>query len=119
MIIKNKIDVEIDKLEDAVNNLRDEKRKIEKNIENLLNEIKLKKQFDEVIKNKNFLTDHAIIRFLERKKFIDIKKLKNELLTPGLITAIVNGAKSYREDGYEYIIKHGKVITIIDLKNGD
>ena len=119
MLIKNKIDVEIDKLENTLNDLIDKKRVLENDIENILNEIKNKRQFNEVIKNKNFLTDHAIIRFLERKKFIDIKKLKEELLTPGLVNAIIAGAKSYREDRYEYIIKQGKVITIIDLKNGN
>lgn len=118
MIIKNKIDVEIDNIENQINKLRDEKRNIEKHIEFLLNDIKNKKQLNENIKNKNFITDHAIVRFLERKGFINIKKLKEELLTPGLIQAIVSGANSYKEDNFEFIIKQGKVITIIDLKSG-
>lgn len=119
MFIKSKIDLEVEKLESQLNDLRDNKRSIEKQIENLINEIKNKKQLNETIKNKNFITDHAIIRFLERKKYINIKQIKEEILTPGLVQAILYGAHSYKEDRYEYIIKQGKVITIIDLKNGD
>lgn len=116
MLIKNKIEIEIDKLDDQLNKLRDEKRKIEKNIENILNDIKNKKQLNENIKNKNFITDHALIRFLERKKGIDIKKIKEEILTPKVIQALLTGAQSYKENGFEYIFKQGKIITIIDLE---
>lgn len=38
------------------------------------------------------VSDHAVVRYLEREKGVDIKALKAEMLTPTVRTAIKAGA---------------------------
>lgn len=59
------------------------------------------------------VTDHAILRLLERKYGIDIDKIKQEILCPEVMSALKVGAKKLKHGGMEYILDKGLVITII------
>ena len=62
---------------------------------------------------KSFITDHATLRYLERTGIIDIKKLKNTLLTDEVLHAIYMNAEKVYSNGYEFRIKNGKIVTIL------
>jgi len=61
------------------------------------------------------ITDHAIVRFLERVKGIDRKQVENEILTPEILRLInqLGGNGTYPgKDGFSVCMKNGVVKTI-------
>ncbi len=59
------------------------------------------------------LSDHAVLRFAERKYGLDVAKLKAEMLTPDVKAAIMMGAKKVRLDGIDfYVAPDGTVQTV-------
>lgn len=63
--------------------------------------------------NSPSVTDHAVLRMLERKYGIDTDKIRDEILCPQVCDAIKVGAKKLKLDGIEYILNDGLVVTII------
>ena len=60
------------------------------------------------------ITDHALLRFAEAtQQGFSIRKAKNEMLTDDLKAAIRAGARRFKQDGLEYRIENGKVVTVI------
>lgn len=64
-----------------------------------------------------FITDHAVVRYLERVKGIDIDAVRAE------ITAVVRrgvsyGAQSVILDGMRYRLEGQHVVTVIEKKIG-
>lgn len=59
------------------------------------------------------ITDHALLRWLERVHGINIDFFRQQLLdeTRDYITT---GAATVRKDGIVYIFKNGKLITVLD-----
>jgi hypothetical protein len=56
------------------------------------------------------VTDHAVLRYLERVKGFDIEAVRSEIAT---ICALAGGAKSLLRDGVRYELgTDGKVITV-------
>lgn len=92
-------------------------RKLDNDINILSNEVSLLKQKYNTFDTQSFVTDHATLRYLERTNIIDIKQLKNNLLTPEVLNAIYIGADKVQSNGYSFVIKNGKIVTII--KNDD
>ena len=66
------------------------------------------------------ITDHALLRYMEASMGICSRKAKLRLLTPGLRAALKSGAKKYHEDGFEFRIENGRVVTVLGglRKNG-
>lgn len=58
------------------------------------------------------ITDHALIRYCERVKGIDMDWVRDHILTDGLEAAIKAGAIRYQADGWHYKIRNGRVMTI-------
>lgn len=59
------------------------------------------------------LSDHAVLRFAERKYGLDVAKIKAEMLTPDVKAATMMGAKKVRIDGIEfYVAPDGTVMTV-------
>lgn len=64
--------------------------------------------------NKVNITDHAILRYLERVHGFDTEEVKNKLLTDKLRTSIQTyGKGKLKENGITYIFKDNSVITIM------
>lgn len=59
------------------------------------------------------VTDHALIRYIERVLGYDLEAVKALILTPDRIKMIEAGAMDIRGDGYVLKIKNGTVITVI------
>lgn len=66
------------------------------------------------IENKDYITDHCIIRYLERVYNFDFEKIKKEIIeTKGLEDAILIGASKFKKDNKTFVIENGKIVTII------
>lgn len=61
-----------------------------------------------------FVSDHAVLRYLERKKGMNIKKIRNEILTPDVESAIRAGALSITIDGMKFAIINKVITTCIN-----
>lgn len=64
------------------------------------------------------ITDHALLRFLERAKAIDIEQLRVDLeaqLVRGAVAAEALGQGHYTIvlDGFRYVIVDGRCVTIV------
>ena len=85
------------------------------------NDIKKKlKTIDEQIKklsnNKNInITEHAIIRYLERSKKIDLNQINNEILSESLKKQIksLNSGKFPITNGLKAIVKNYSIVSVI------
>lgn len=64
-------------------------------------------------KSRVFLTDHAVIRYLERRYKFDLEAIRSEILTDAFHNAITFGASSVRANGGRFIIDNGTVITFL------
>ena len=60
------------------------------------------------------ITDHAVLRYLDRIAGMDIDGLRARLLTDGLVSAMRAGASSYTADGMTFKLADNKVITIVE-----
>lgn len=59
------------------------------------------------------ISDHAVIRFLERKYNFEFESLKAELLTETMKLAIRMGAASVKSNGGRFMIRGHKATTFI------
>lgn len=59
------------------------------------------------------ISDHAVIRYLERQHDFDFRKLKESLLTNAVKLGIRMGARSVKCDGGKFMIRGNKVTTFI------
>lgn len=105
----------------ALRELEAEKVSLEQKIHDLrgrLKEINLKivdeKQRQTVAAKQPVITDHALLRYFERKHGIDVEALRQEMLTKNVVEAIKLGADSIVVDGYRYMISENKVTTVLD-----
>lgn len=71
-------------------------------------------------KDKNIiLTDHALLRYIERKYNIDMDKMREEILQPNVIAAIKCGAKALETNGVKFVFdKRTIVTTLLPYMNG-
>ncbi len=122
-------------MEEAVNDLK--KMKSEKT--KLLNQLKADKEmYESILKDLNkkiddttkeverlnnvyngltkyeYLTDHALVRYLERSGAIDIQTIRKNLLNESLAIGLINNANKVTIGGFDFIVKNGKVVTSID-----
>lgn len=58
-------------------------------------------------------TDHAVIRYMERKYGANFDSVRDEMLSPALRTAMAAGAKSFVEDGVKFIIVNKRIVTVV------
>lgn len=68
---------------------------------------------------KEIISDHAIVRFLERTQVVNIKAFRRQLMTKGLRQACAESREKtdmiieYVENGLEFVIDNGTVKTIL------
>jgi len=70
-------------------------------------------------KNKTpIISEHALLRYIERVKGIDLEVLKKEIMTPQLATLIreMGNGKHPSGGGFKAIVKNNTVITIEETK---
>jgi hypothetical protein len=59
------------------------------------------------------ISDHAILRYLERVRGFSFDDVRKEILDDSAISSIEAGASKIKRNGFEMIIKDKKVVTII------
>lgn len=59
------------------------------------------------------ISDHALLRYIERVHGIDVDAMKAELLTPALVQAIKLGASGMKVADGTFVIKGSTVITFL------
>lgn len=71
------------------------------------------KSFHDGSYDNHIISDHALVRWLERKHGLDMKELKDRMLTDSLRAAL-DGPDTYHSDGeMVYVLRGGQVITCI------
>lgn len=63
------------------------------------------------------VSDHAIVRYLERVYGLDLDAVRREIMTPERETMIRMGAKRIVTDDHVYIIDNGVIVTVLYKKN--
>ena len=117
---------ELSDTEKEIKRLKNDKEMYEQLISQIVRQINslnnylllLKRKYD-TFEQENFLTDHAIVRYLERSGLIDIKKIKEHLLTPEVLLDIYSSADKIKINDFDFRIKNGKIATIINEKGED
>ena len=64
----------------------------------------------------DFITDHALVRYLERVHGVDVEQARQRI-AEDTKHAVETGAAALKKDGLRYIFKGGKVITVLLSKN--
>jgi len=61
------------------------------------------------------ISDHALLRYMERVQGIDVEQLKDSLLNkyPALRAALNSGATSFTVDDISFVMKGGAVTSVI------
>lgn len=59
------------------------------------------------------VTDHAVIRWLERVEGIDMKAIRKKILNTDVQSALKMKASSYTSEDMIYKFRNGRVITVI------
>jgi hypothetical protein len=75
----------------------------------------LKEQIDRFDDKKEIqVSEHAILRYLERVKGMDITELQKEILTESVLKMIdvLGGNGTYPADGFSVVIRDNTVVTI-------
>lgn len=74
-------------------------------------EIRRREERDAVVPT---ISDHALLRYIERVHGIDVDGMKAELLTDTMVLAIKNGANAVKSSEGTFMIKGSTVVTFID-----
>lgn len=72
-----------------------------------------KKPAPVIVTKEPAISDHAVIRYLERRYGFDFSRIKAELLSPTVRRAIEMGARSVKTNGGRFHIKGNVVATFI------
>ena len=64
-------------------------------------------------KEKITLSDHALVRYLERKYGFDFTQYREEILTESVISSIKSGAQSITVDGMKMKVEGKVIVTVI------
>jgi len=58
------------------------------------------------------VTDHAVIRYLERVYDFDFEEVRRELLTKEVKSAMIMGATKVKQNNYSLILKGNTIVTV-------
>ena len=59
------------------------------------------------------ISDHAIVRYMERVKGIDMRRLRSEILPHERRSLLAAGPSRIKCNGYELLCSKGVVVTVI------
>ena len=60
------------------------------------------------------VTDHALLRYLERVMGLDMEACRDHIVTPEIRDAVRIGAASIYQNGFTYIIEEGAIVTVLE-----
>lgn len=59
------------------------------------------------------VSDHALVRFIERVHGIDLSSIKAHILTPRIVESVRAGASAVVVDGVKFIVRGGVLVTVV------
>lgn len=97
-------------IESQISSLIEDANAVSKRIKNL------KSQISKMENNSGLvITEHALLRFVERVHKIDLKKIEGIILSDKIKSAWLSlGNCSIEQDGYKVVIRDNKVVTICE-----
>lgn len=99
----------------TIDSLTQEKQKMDKEIAHKKNELKqLVEKINNFTKSSPIVTEHAMLRYIERVMGVDLEKITNDILTEQNIKTIeFAGSCRIKSNSVEFIVKDRKVISVI------
>ena len=107
-------------LEEALAKCKQESSKLNRKIQTLLDEIRNLQDRNNELRNSTLtVTEHAVIRYLERVEGLDVQAIKNKLATEELqkqVSVLGGGEYPVNIDGnrVKVVVRNFKVITVKD-----
>ena len=86
-------------------------KKINKEIDKVEKELQRINNLVEGLETGSCITDHALVRYLERNGIINIEEMKQKLLTDAVVLGLLNEANVVSINGTDFVVKNGKVVT--------
>lgn len=80
----------------------------------------LRKKFNDAMQKLEFfkqtptLSDHALVRYIERIMKVNVQEIKDKILSPEIKALIDNGASRVSVDGVTFVVRNKNVVTIVD-----
>lgn len=59
------------------------------------------------------VSEHAVLRYLERAKGVDTEAIRAEILTPMVVSAMKAGAATVSVDGVKFVIDGDCLVTVL------
>lgn len=87
---------------------------IDRQRDKLRNELSAVKARIGQMQEKPRVSDHALVRYLERKYGFDFENVRNEMLTPTILSAMEIGAEGVKFNGGLVKIKGRTVVTYVE-----
>ena len=63
------------------------------------------------------VTDHALLRWLDRVYGLDLDSIRDQIATPAIRSAILAGAAAITIDGFTYVLQDRQVVTVHRAKH--
>ena len=65
------------------------------------------------------LSEHALLRYIERVYGVDIEAVRAEVMTPAIVAALKTGATAVTVKGVKMLAKDGTIVTVVtdEMKN--
>jgi len=110
-VLITKKELEQERLKDEFNALQSRRDKLSNQIKKYKEEIEsLKSSTDSII-----VSEHAILRYLQRVYELDIAKIEAEIVSPKLYSQVKEyGSGTYHSDGFSIKVVDGVVVTVIE-----
>ena len=109
-------------IENKIKNLKDEIEAIKSDVGTKQKELSsktkiyqsLKQKIASVSTGKPMISDHAIVRYLERVKGVNMTELENEILNENTIGLVkkFEGVGTFPCNGFRIVVKNNVVVTI-------
>lgn len=108
-------------LSEEIKTLKDEQQKIamhiksnKQNYNSLTERISEKERSIKMLKQEPHVSDHAVLRYIQRRMGFDLDAIRAEIMAPTVYHAIKAGAVKVTIDGYSYMVsKEGCITTVI------
>lgn len=108
-------------LTEEIRLLKTEQKKVALNIKSVKGQYnRISEKIDEkeraikMMKMEPHISDHAVLRYIQRKMGFDLDAIRAEIMTPTVYYAIKAGACKVTIEGYSYMVsKEGCITTII------
>ncbi len=107
---QSKLDAELRQLRNEIGRLSKKENELK------LSMVTVRKQIDRITSTQPTISEHALLRYVERVLEIDLKELREKILSPKVVDIIktVGSGRVPIDERFEVIVKNNVVVTIHD-----